>query len=194
MQNREQPASNAMGKHLRGGQPQRAQRQHSQKTLDLILSTALVTQGSSPLHVTAAMAAQSCDRGKSQNPHVFNPKGSCTSLQGISQGCTRPERQSQIHVSSTTPQRWDKPKSFSSRRFKGGGGKRRKLISPRVETHLQARSALGRPQPGFAHFALPPATPCDTGSVARTPAPGFSDFGLKMCQRAAGGSEKGGRI
>lgn len=65
-----------MGNHLRGGQPQRAQRQHGQKTLDLILSTALVTQGSSPLHITAAMAAQSCDRGKSQNPHVFNPKGS----------------------------------------------------------------------------------------------------------------------
>jgi len=126
-----------VGKHLRGRQPQRAQRQHGQKTPGLISSTALVTQGSSPLHVTAAMAGHSCD--------IF----------------------------------W--------------GRKRRRCTSPRVETHLQTRSAPGCPEPGFARFALPPATPCRAGSVARTPAPDFSNFRLKRCQRAAGGLEKGRR-
>lgn len=71
------------------------------------------------------------------------------------------------------------------------GKKEEEMHLPQGWSILSGQVHSGAPTARVFMLCLSASTPCKVRrSVARTPVPGFSNFRLMMCNRAAGGSEK----
>lgn len=98
-------------------------------------------------------------------------------------------------VLNATWQRWEKQNKRKHtnlpvpRRF--WGKKEEEMHLPQGWSIPSGQIHSGAPTARVCMLCLSASTPCKVRrSVARTPVPGFSNFRLMMCKRAAGGSEK----